>query len=175
MNSTKKNPKFLAASHLGLLGRQLRFAGFDCYIIGEESTKPNSSFPPIEEERYFLTRSRRPFPEKLEKQTLRLQSTNLEEQMLEIALNVELRETFVPFTRCTLCNAPLKKISSDEAKNHIPDRIFHTHGDFRQCPNCRRIYWKGDHFNRMLKRWKKIFEEISKEKECRLDFSEKAR
>ena len=174
MNSTRKNPKFLAASHLGSLGRQLRFAGFDC-CIEEESTKPNSTYPLLEEGRYFLTRSRRPFPEKLEKQTLRLQSTNLEEQMLEIALNVELRETFVPFTRCTLCNAPLKKISSDEAKNHIPDQIFHTYRDFRQCPNCRRIYWKGDHFNRMLKRWKKIFEEISKEKECQLDFSEKAR
>ncbi len=175
MKFTKQIPKFLAASHLGSLGRQLRFAGFDCLIMEENSTNPDSPTLPLEEGRYFLTRSCRSFPKKLEKQTLRLRSTNLEEQMLETAMNIELRETFAPYTRCTLCNIPLKKISPDEAKSLLPDRIFFTHSDFRRCPTCQRIYWKGDHYNRMMKRWKYIFEEISKGGENQLDFSEKAR
>ena len=161
MKSYKQIPQFFAANHLTSLCKQLRFAGFDCHIL--ENLRIVHLPPlPSGSKRFFLTRSRQSLPEKFGIKTLRIHSTKLEEQMVEVALNIELEKTFAPFTRCTLCNVLLKNISPIEVSGMIPDRVLDGHDDFRQCPDCKRVYWKGDHYRRMTKRWEEIFEKISR-------------
>lgn len=169
MKPRNEVPYFLLASHLASLARQLRFAGFDCRIL---SSVEDKALPRIlsGEERHLLTRIRAPLPPALEGRTLHLRSPQLDAQMLEVAQAFDLQASFNPFNRCTLCNKPLKKLSmkevkKEQAKGKIPAALTEKQYDFRHCPDCGRIYWPGDHYRRMKRRWEEIFEKISEEKE----------
>ncbi len=80
-----------------------------------------------------------------------LKSERIREQIHELAGKIPLepdREKM--FTICLRCNAPLEKISHEQAKGLIPDYVFRTHVAFTRCPECRRIYWPGTHLDRAL-------------------------
>ena len=61
------------------------------------------------------------------------------------------------FSRCLVCNSQLERIPKEEVEGRVPDFVFSAHSEFRSCPGCSRIYWKGTHQENM---WKKI-EELS--------------
>jgi len=65
-------------------------------------------------------------------------------------------EDIRPFTRCSICNAGLHPIPRDAAFSSVPDFVFETATDFRQCPECRKIYWPGSHKTHMLKKLKSL-------------------
>lgn len=54
--------------------------------------------------------------------------------------------------RCILCNKLLNQLPREEAFGLVPDYVFETHSTFYRCPGCQRIYWRGSHPGRMLKR-----------------------
>ncbi len=150
--------KFLADEHLGKLARQLRFAGFDTlYLPGLDDTALLRIAR--EEDRILLSRDRelqhrdphRVFP---------VHSIHLRNQMLEVAAAFDLAKFFAPFTRCTVCNTPLHKVDKYELEQKVPKRVFETFQLFKECPGCGRIYWKGDHYAKMLKRWEEVYREV---------------
>ena len=71
-------------------------------------------------------------------------------------LKAVLRETGVPdsaywFSRCVLCNEKLDELSAAEAEEEerVPDYARARPGErFWRCPDCRRVYWRGSHFDR---------------------------
>ena len=165
MKAQSSPPYFLVASHLASLARQLRFAGLDCRILSSEEEKALNGLS-LESGQYYLTRRRAPLPSSsLERQTLHLQSSRLDEQMLEVAHTFQLKNFFKPFSRCMLCNSPLQKLSKDEVRGEVPTLILENRSDFRQCPDCERIYWTGDHYRKMRERWEEIFAKVPEGKE----------
>lgn len=72
----------------------------------------------------------------------------------ELDLKIDHRRVF---SRCLICNSPLEGIPKEEVEGRVPDFVFSAHSEFRSCPGCSRIYWKGTHQENM---WKKI-EELS--------------
>ena len=156
-------PRFLADCHLGRLTGQLRFAGFDTlyYRSMEDTTLLEIA---RRDHRIFLTRDR-----ELQRRggalVLPIRSTHLEEQLHELAFALELEPFFYPFTRCMICNTLLKKVSPETVRTRVPARVFLRFRDFRECPNCGRIYWKGDHYRKMVQRWKQVFEWADRKRE----------
>jgi len=56
---------------------------------------------------------------------------------------------FCPFSRCLECNQPLEERRKEEIKDLVPPYVFRTQEQYRQCPGCHRIYWRGTHWEAM--------------------------
>lgn len=54
-----------------------------------------------------------------------------------------------PFTRCTVCNAPLHEVSAEAVKSRVEERVLRHWHAFWECPGCARVYWQGAHYQRM--------------------------
>ena len=52
-------------------------------------------------------------------------------------------------SKCSMCNAPLEKRTSDQLKSGIPDKVADFHSEFYECTACYKIYWEGGHLRRM--------------------------
>jgi len=59
------------------------------------------------------------------------------------------------FTRCPLCNERLVWLSHEAARERVPPHVHRTQREFRLCPACGRVYWRGTHWDHM----KEILEE----------------
>ncbi len=60
-------------------------------------------------------------------------------------LNLNVSEEDI-YTRCGACNTPLKDISSKELEEILPPELKRCDYLFKRCPNCGKIYWKGEHY-----------------------------
>jgi uncharacterized protein len=75
------------------------------------------------------------------------------EQLTELITGLDIKQSDLrPFSRCGVCNTALRRIPRVAAFGEVPDFVFETMTDFRQCPECRKIYWPGTHKGRMLER-----------------------
>ena len=70
-------------------------------------------------------------------------------QLRQVLQHFHLPEPQRAFTRCVSCNAPLRPLGRAEAKQQVPEHIYHAHRTFRVCPLCERVYWQGSHQRRM--------------------------
>jgi uncharacterized protein with PIN domain len=50
-----------------------------------------------------------------------------------------------------ICNGALQVVAKEEINNVLEKNTSRYFNEFWQCSNCRRIYWKGSHYERMLK------------------------
>lgn len=154
--------KFVADRTLGKLCRKLRTLGFDVVYWSGGPTAEAARFAQSEN-RYLLTRSHKIPPEFKELKFLIVQENDPPKQVQELfsKLSLKLEEENI-FSRCLLCNEPLKKMLKEEVAGRVPDFIFRLYDTFHSCPRCQRIYWPGTHWERMKKELAKIFGEYDK-------------
>ena len=62
-----------------------------------------------------------------------------------------LKDEIDPFSRCLVCNDKLIAVSKETVREQIPYFTYKNFTEFAQCPNCHRVYWKGSHYEKMLK------------------------
>jgi uncharacterized protein with PIN domain len=55
-----------------------------------------------------------------------------------------------PFTRCLVCNGVIEKIDKEKIIKQLPPNTIIYFNEFYHCPNCKKIYWKGSHYERMI-------------------------
>jgi len=151
----ERAPGFIADAHLGKLARHLRFAGCDTLLFREGSDRELMRIAAAES-RILLTRDRG-IPEEGTPIVVRLHSPKLREQLIELSRRFPLHECFCPFCRCMVCNTPLRSVSRDAVRGRVPPAVAEDFHAFKECPGCGRIYWKGDHYRRMLREWEEIF------------------
>ena len=53
--------------------------------------------------------------------------------------------------RCSLCNGNIKSIIKDNIVDLIPDGVSKNNSEFWQCQSCKKIYWKGTHYDNLQK------------------------
>ncbi|MFA4967141.1 MAG: Mut7-C RNAse domain-containing protein [Candidatus Margulisiibacteriota bacterium] len=142
--------KFIVDDMLGKLAKRLRLMGFDA-SYPKTSTDSFLTKKSKEEDRILITRDT-----ELTKvqgvNAVLIHSTKLDEQLKELAAALKLKinpEKLVP--RCTICNRELKKIEKEKIKDKIPSLVRKLFHEFTYCSKCKKIYWKGSHFERMLK------------------------
>ena len=54
------------------------------------------------------------------------------------------------FSRCLNCNVLLETIEKENIKLSIPEYVYSTQKEFKQCSSCGKIYWAGTHRERAL-------------------------
>lgn len=145
-------PKLLADAMLGALARWLRALDVDV-AYDPSLDDPELVERAVAEGRVILTRDRRLTERRLARNHLLIRSDRVEEQVRQVldALGIA-PEPGRLFRRCLRCNVPLAIIEAEEAQARVPPFVARTQEEFRTCPSCGRIYWRGTHVGRMA-RW----------------------
>jgi uncharacterized protein with PIN domain len=153
--------KFIVDQNVGKLAGWLRMMGFDSLFFtgDDDSTMIKQA---LAEDRVLLTRDTGIVKRRLvstgQLRAILLQSETPERQMRQLLAKLDLIGQACPFTLCLECNQPLVERSRDEVKDRVPPYVLATQTQYMECPSCRRIYWRGTHWQGM----KKKLEEMEK-------------
>jgi uncharacterized protein len=141
-------PHFLLDNHLGQLATYLRMFGFDCLYRNDYQDDELAQVA-VEQERVLLTRDRRLLMRKGIRHGYCIHQTDPHRQAAEVLKRFSLTDRIKPFQRCLKCNTPLQVVNKQDIIDRLEPLTKRYYDDFRICPNCQQIYWKGSHFERM--------------------------
>jgi len=142
--------RFAVDIMLGKLAKWLRTLGFDARSMPLDD---GARIDSLIAEGYIPVTQREKFRDI--EGVIFIRGDNRFEQLKELisTLNLGIDE-LRPFSRCSLCNAELVRISGEAVFGAVPDYVFETVSDFRKCPECARVYWPGSHRKRMIDKLK---------------------
>lgn len=137
---------FLADAMLGSLARWLRALGYDTLydVRWDDDALARRARA---EGRLLLTRDGE-LTRRRNLNVLLIACQQGEEQARQVLSQISLPAP-VPFSRCLLCNSPLDALPRGEAEALVPPYVFATQERFSRCPTCRRVYWRGTHWQGM--------------------------
>jgi uncharacterized protein len=152
------NYKFIVDQNVGRLALWLRMMGYNT-IVFDQTDDWQMIRIALSENRIMITRDtgvmkRRVIIEGKIK-TLFVNSENPEEQIGQVIDNLKLSPVS-PFSRCLECNAELMEVLPESVREQVPPYVYETHRQFMQCPVCHRVYWRGTHWQEMLKTIKQL-------------------
>jgi hypothetical protein len=101
------------------------------------------------EERTLLTRDRRLLMRKAITRGYCLHSTDPRQQAMEVLGRFKLSGQVNPFQRCLRCNSPLQWVNKEEIIDRLEPLTRLYFDEFRICPSCKQVYWKGSHYSHM--------------------------
>jgi len=145
-----KETRFVLDVHLGKLASYLRMAGFDSVYSTEASDEQLAEISAAEG-RILLTFDRGLLKRKNVIYGCCVRSRQPKEQFMEVIRRFGLENSIRPFTRCMSCNGVLEPVPREEVLDRIPERVKDFAEEFTMCRSCGRIYWKGTHYDRMVK------------------------
>jgi uncharacterized protein with PIN domain len=70
-------------------------------------------------------------------------------QVTEILRRFDLFNSTRPLQRCLRCNTFLVPVGKGEVLLRLPELVRERYDEFQTCPTCKRVYWKGTHYQRM--------------------------
>lgn len=147
--SDNKPLQFMVDSHLGKLAKDLRVLGFDCLYDVDYTAEKIISIA-VQESKIVLTRNIGLLKSKQVSQGYWLRSQEPETQVKEVIKHFNLYDNIKPFTRCRVCNGLIDQVSKQSVEENLPQMTKVHFQDFYQCRECRRVYWKGSHYEKML-------------------------
>jgi len=139
--------RFLADQMLGRLAKWLRFCGCDTLY---PSVMPDAQLVDIakKEDRILLTRDRL-LSQNTQVRAIYINSPYIDDQLEQVAGELGLLDELKPFSRCGECNTLLEDIGKKDVKTLVPHGVFEKQDEFWLCPGCKRIYWRGTHWEKM--------------------------
>jgi uncharacterized protein with PIN domain len=140
--------RFVLDTHLGRLAAYLRMLGFDS-LYWNQAQDEQLAHISHDQNRILLTRDRGLLKRNSVIYGYCVRSTNPRHQLKEIAQHFELAQDIQPFRRCMRCNGILEAVDKEQILERLPAGVRESHDEFRRCPECCRIYWRGSHFKRM--------------------------
>lgn len=144
-SGTKDSPKFIVTGELGRLARWLRILGFDCIFFFREAKK-DLVIESLREDRVILTRESR-MSRFSGVRMVHIESDFVEEQLAQVIKSLHLKvDRKKIFTRCVECNTPITLVKKEDVKSKVPPYVYKTQEEFMNCPNCKKVYWKGTHW-----------------------------
>lgn len=151
------DPQFIADVMLGRLSRKLRMLGYDTLYF-QRIDDPTLLKRALGEDRQILTRKTHLINRKDSRcNTLFVKDNDPSKQIIEVIEHYKLTiNPLIIGTRCLICNEKLKAIPVDQVESQIPDYVISTQKHFSACPKCNKIYWKGTHYENMLKTVKQL-------------------
>lgn len=141
--------KFLADVHLGKLARLLRLLGFDTFYRNNCTNNQLVQLS-IHENRVLLSRK----PSWLKNTAIESLIIKNEDSLLQLKQVIDhfqLKGQLHPFSRCIVCNGILQPVTKESISHLLKKNTGEYFHQFWQCHQCKRIYWTGSHYERMLK------------------------
>ncbi|MFC1941284.1 Mut7-C RNAse domain-containing protein [Chloroflexota bacterium] len=156
------NLKFIVDHNVGKLAKWLRMMGYDTLFF-EGSDDSQMVRVALDEGRVILTRDTQIMKRGLvtsgRLKAVLIKSDEPEQQIRQVIETLNLDSQFKPFTVCLECNQPLVERSKEQVQDRVAPYVFRTQNQYMECPACHRIYWRGTHWQAMLKRLKKFIKD----------------
>lgn len=150
-------PKFIADCHLGKLAKYLRLMGVDTLFFSHIEDD-ELIIMANNEHRTILTRDRS-LSQRKNAPVFFLEPTDTKAQLKTLIKHYKLKEHTAHFSRCIVCNTPLKVIEKESIIESLPKKVQKYFDYFEYCPTCDRVYWQGDHYRHMME----FLEEVLKD------------
>lgn len=145
-----REPKFVLDGHLGRLAAYLRLLGIDC-LYRNDYTDEEITEISHHENRICLTRDRGLLKRNLVTRGYCLRSLDSRQQVKEVLRRFDLIRKVKPFQRCVHCNGLLEDVDKKEIDDQLLPKTRRYYHEFRRCSECGQVYWKGSHFERIVK------------------------
>ena len=142
--------KFILDVQLGKLARWMRMLGFDT-DYDKDITGMELISRAIGQTRFILTRDMDLLKRKIVNTGYWVRSTDPDEQIKEIINRFKITNQIHPLTRCLNCNCIIKPIARDKISEQLLPKTKEHFNEFYYCTGCDNIYWKGSHYQNMLK------------------------
>lgn len=146
----KEEVRFIVSRELGRLARWLRILGYDTRYF-DSIDKRDLLITALREGRLIITRTSA-FKDHHGLEMVYIKSDRVEEQIKQVITKLRLT---IPqkalFSRCVECNQILENISKQKVEGKVPPYAFKTVEQFKKCPDCKKIYWVGTHWNNVKK------------------------
>lgn len=142
---------FLIDGMLGSLARWLRIAGYDSVYYSDKDDDALIQ-EAMNSHRVLLSRDKSLVQRATKKETIAIfvSSENIHDQLAQIkeSLGLSIAPTL---SRCPICNGELSLKTKGDVQGEVPESSLNAFNEFWMCDLCKRVYWKGSH-------WKKILE-----------------
>jgi uncharacterized protein len=142
-------PRFVIDNHLGRLAACLRMLGFDCLYRNDFQDEEMAALL-TEDPRILLSRDRLLLMRKVVCYGYCPRSLEPQAQLREVVRRFDLTKLIHPFRRCLRCNTPLVPVDKSAVLDRLEPLTKRYFDDFRLCPGCNQVYWKGSHYERMM-------------------------
>jgi hypothetical protein len=152
-------PRFVLDGHLGRLASHLRMLGLDCLYNNAYEDEELVRIS-VGEDRILLTRDRMLLMHKIIAQGYLLRSLDSTEQLYEVIRRYGLVKWVRPFERCMNCNHPLEPIGKELVLEKLEPLTKKYYDEFKLCPGCVKVYWKGSHYERMLELIERVSQDV---------------
>jgi uncharacterized protein with PIN domain len=151
--------RFIVDHNVGKLARLLRMMGFDSlFFDGDDDSR--MVLRALSENRVILTRDTGIMERRVVRtgrlRAVLIESEEPERQMRQLMEILDLKEQMSPFTRCLECNQSLEDRRPDEVEGRVPPYVFRTQCHYMECPGCHRIYWRGTHWQAMMRKLEEL-------------------
>jgi uncharacterized protein with PIN domain len=143
-------PQFIADVHLGKLARLLRLLGFDT-VYSNAFTNNELVTIAQEQHRMLLSRNAAIGRHHPALHTFTVIHDAPAEQLEHVLQHFNLLQHIQPFSRCMVCNGILEPVAKETVTDKLPEKTATYYHEFWECTNCKRVYWKGPHYNRMMR------------------------
>ena len=155
--------RFVVDVNVGRLAKWLRVMGYDTLFPKEDGDNHLVRIA-LMENRVLVTRDAGIAQRRaarigqmtvalIEKDDLRSQLSQL---VRDLGLNLS-----GGFSRCVLCNEPLRPIAKRDVTERLPPYVLLTQTKFLECQVCRRVYWPGTHWTNMMSELSQVYREAS--------------
>lgn len=155
--------KFLVDAMFGKLTRFLRIFGYDTIYADDLEEFFNTSPVPdekladyaLENKRIIITRDYS-FYKKNRDRSIFLEGEGVYNYLNQLKNKLNLEYNFnMQKARCSICNSGLEKVrDKNKIINDVKPETFKYTEDFYQCTNCKKVYWKGAHIEKIMERLK---------------------
>jgi uncharacterized protein with PIN domain/sulfur carrier protein ThiS len=149
-NKPLRKPRFIVDVHLGSLAKYLRMLGIDVLYKNNYSNNEIIDIS-LKENRAILTKDRELLKNNKITHGCWIRNAGTQEQVKEVILRFDLKNSIYEFLRCLDCNDILVSIEKERVQGRIPPKVKLHHNEFWYCQNCDKVYWKGTHYEKMSK------------------------
>jgi uncharacterized protein len=145
-----RDPRFVLDVHLGKLARLMRLLGFDA-LYRNDYDDPEIALISASQRRAVLTRDRKLLHWSHITHGYCLRSVFAEKQLEEVIRRFDLKALASPFSRCLACNGMMEPVEKGAILDKLEPKTIQYYDAFFRCSSCGKIYWKGSHFERLVK------------------------
>jgi uncharacterized protein with PIN domain len=149
-------PRFLADQMLGRLAVWLRLCGFD--TAGARDRPDSWLLRRARDDGRVLLTQDRALSRAGSAATYYVEARDLDGQLGEVirAFGLGFDRSRL-LRRCTRCNQPVEAVAPEAVADRVPPAVRELGRELYLCPSCGRVYWEGDHCQRILARLAAFF------------------
>lgn len=149
--------RFVLDVHLGKLASYLRMLGFDARYQNDFADDKLARLSQ-DEKRILLTKDRGLLKRNAVTHGYYVRANGPRSQLVEVLKRFDLFNMVTPFRRCMRCNGLLESVDKSSVLDRLPPKTQQHYDEFQRCQDCGQVYWKGPHYQRMLRLIDEILE-----------------